>query len=165
MPKSKLNTKTNASTKPPANNNATKQAPAPDFRKTNYTLSELRDNRDLWYKICVLIYDLRHMTKDKTCESRTLQTTDAFYISAPYFSDDEAAIVKSAVVTPGTSVEQAIANNLENFFEKRRASGDCRPCGPHDMVPVYSSCFGIEKAEIEDEKFVSRVRRSGLSGS
>lgn len=105
------------------------------------------------------------MTKDRTCESRTLQTTDAFYISAPYFSDDEAAIVKSAVVTPGTSVEQAIANNLENFFEKRRASGDCRPCGPHDMVPVYLSCFGIEKAEIEDEKFVSRVRRSGLSGS
>lgn len=68
-------------------------------------------------------------------------------------------------MTPGTTVEQAISTDLENFFEKRRASGDCRPCGPHDMVPVYLSRFGIEKAEIEDEKFVSRVRRSGLGAS
>lgn len=60
------------------------------------------------------------------------------------------------------TIEQLISSTLENFFEKRRASGDCRPCGPHDMVPVYLSCFGIDKADIADEKFVSRLRRSGL---
>lgn len=145
-----------------ANKNTTSKATS---RRTSYTVLELRDNRDLWYKTCALIYDLRNMTKDKTCENRTLQTTDALYISTPYFSDGEAAAVKAATMDDGTTVEQAISTSLENFFEKRKASGDCRPCGPHDMVPVYLECFGVDKAEIEDEKFVSRVKRSGLGES
>lgn len=105
------------------------------------------------------------MAKDKACERRTLQTTDELYISAPYFTADEAVAIKSALVDADTSLEQAITSNLQSFFEKRRASGDCRPCGPHDMVPVYLSCFGIDKAELDDDKFVSRLRRSGLSTS
>lgn len=32
------------------------------------------------------------------------------------------------------------------------------------LIEVYLSCFGIEKTEIEDEKFVSRLKRSGLGG-
>jgi hypothetical protein len=133
-------------------------------RKSTYTLDELREERDIWYKICVLVHDLRNMTKDKTCENRTLQTTDAIYISAPYFSDDEAAVVKSAVTSTGSTIEQEISTNLETFFDKRQASEDYRPCGPHTLAPVYMSCFGIDKSEIEDEKFISRLRRSGLGG-
>jgi hypothetical protein len=129
------------------------------------TLSELRDDRDLWYKIRVLIYDL-YKIKDKPCENRIHQTTDVLYISAPYFSPDEAAAVKGALIDSSdgdsTTLEQAIQNSLENFFEKRWASGDYRPCGPHTIVPVYLACFGMDKADIEDEKFVSRIRRSGL---
>ncbi|CAJ2503371.1 Uu.00g107650.m01.CDS01 [Anthostomella pinea] len=134
----------------------------PDTKATK-SLAELRDDQVLWYKICVLVYDLRNMTKDKACEDRTLQTTDELYISAPYFSADEAATIKSATVSDNDNafLEQTITSNLQNFFEKRRASGDCRPCGPHDMVPVYLECFGIDRAEIENEKFVSRLRRSG----
>lgn len=162
MTKNQINTKTNPATKQSSSKPAASKTATDSSR--HYTLAELRDNPDMWYKICLLIYDLRNMTKDKTCENGTLQTIDALYISAPYFSDEEAAIVKNATMTPGASIEQAINTNLENFFEKREASGDCRPCGPHDMVPVYLSCFGIDKSEIEDEKFVSRVRRSGLGG-
>ncbi|KAK4505228.1 hypothetical protein PRZ48_003191 [Zasmidium cellare] len=127
------------------------------------TVADLRENWALWYKICVLVYDLHNMAKDKTCEKRLLQTTDELYISAPYFSNEEAVAIKAAEVdSEGASLQEAITTNLQNFFEKRKASGDCRPCGPHDMVPVYLSCFGIEKAEIEDAKFVGRVRRFGL---
>jgi hypothetical protein len=60
------------------------------------------------------------------------------------------------------TVEDAIKGCLENFFEKRRASGDARPCGPHDMGPIYLAVFGISKAELKDEKFLSRLRRAGL---
>jgi len=136
-------------------------------KTSTLTLMELRNNGDLWYKVRVLIYDLQNMKKDKACENRTLQTTDPHYISAPYFSAEEAAAVKNTVVNTSasagiTTLEQAISSSLGNFSEKRRPGGDFRPCGPHDMVPVYLSCFGIDKADIADEKFVSRLRRAGL---
>nr|OQO24230.1 hypothetical protein B0A51_12286 [Rachicladosporium sp. CCFEE 5018] len=130
--------------------------------KSYNTLSDLRADHEIWYKILVLIYDLRNIKMDKTSENRTLQTVDPLYISTPYFSLEEADAVKGVKVDAETTLEQAIMKALENFFEKRRASGDARPCGPHDMVPLYLECFGVGKGEIEDEKFVSRVRRAGL---
>jgi len=137
----------------------------PPVRPTPYTLPSLRANKDLWYQLLVLIYDLHH-PKDKPSEARTLQTTDALYISGPYFSVEEAEAIKSTIVddtpTATTTLETAISQKLENFFEKRRASGDSRPCGPHDLGPVYLQCLGIEKEEIGEERFVSRVRRSLL---
>ena len=45
----------------------------------------------MWYKIRVLIYDLRNLAKDHDSEQRTLCTTDELYISEPYFSPTEAA--------------------------------------------------------------------------
>ena len=60
------------------------------------------------------------------------------------------------------TVEEVIHTRLSNFFNKRKASGDARPCGPHDMLPIYSSVFGVVKEELEDDRFLSRLRRSGL---
>ncbi|EPE25418.1 hypothetical protein GLAREA_01330 [Glarea lozoyensis ATCC 20868] len=62
------------------------------------------------------------------------------------------------------TIETAIKSCLQNFFEKRRASGDERPCGPHDMGPIYRAVFGIAKEDLRDEKFLSRLRRTGLGG-
>jgi hypothetical protein len=117
------------------------------------------------------------------------------YISIPYFSPEEAALIKATVVTPPTlnkipefetfqledgtsgetkeptkekaipktvSIEEAIKSCLQNFFEKRRASGDTRPCGPHDMGPIYKAVFGITTEELSDEKFLGRLKRAGL---
>ncbi|KAK6434516.1 hypothetical protein LTR95_009302 [Oleoguttula sp. CCFEE 5521] len=144
---------------------ADKSSAIPATKSKSYdTLADLRADRDIWYRILVLIYDLRNIKNDRASENRTLQTLEPLYISTPYFTPEEAEAVKAVIVEAETqtTLEQAITKALENFFEKRRASGDARPCGPHDMVPVYFECFGVEKGEVEDEKFVSRVRRSGL---
>jgi hypothetical protein len=148
----------------PLPSTATKAASSKARLKSSgpHTLSDLRQDVNLWYKICVLIYDLRNMPKDPSCLRRLTPTIDVHYISEPYFSPDEAAAVKGALVEANTSIEDAITSSLQGFAEKRKASGDFRPCGPHDLVPVYLACFGTERAEIEDEKFVSRLRRSGL---
>jgi hypothetical protein len=159
------------------------------------TLSSLREDEDMWYKVRVLIYDLRNMDKDHASEQRTLCTTDELYISAPYFTPAEASRIKKAIVERtarssslsaveeqptghvsissapiepvhacGTeTIEDEIKTRLEGFFEKRRASGDSRPCGPHDLAPIYMAVFGVEQAEIKDERFLSRLRRSGLA--
>ena len=63
------------------------------------------------------------------------------------------------------TIEEAIKTRLSTFFDKRRASGDARPCGPHDMGPIYLAVFGIGKGELKDEKFLSRLRRAGLPRS
>jgi hypothetical protein len=65
-------------------------------------LPELQANNDLWYKIHVLLHDLCNIATDRAAESRTLATTDELYISAPYFTTDEAALVKSTKILPPT---------------------------------------------------------------
>ncbi|OBT55344.1 hypothetical protein VE04_04907 [Pseudogymnoascus sp. 24MN13] len=162
------------------------------------TLLDLREKLDLWYKIHVFLYDLCNISKDHAAEARTLCTTDELYISAPYFTPEEALLIKNTVVSPpiltdipefealefdedinsGTNeppkevapektltIEEAITSCLQNFFAKRRASGDARPCGPHDMGPIYKAVFGITTEELKDKKFLGRLRRTGLGQS
>ena len=59
-------------------------------------------------------------------------------------------------------MEEAIHGAFENFAGKRKASGDARPCGPHGLLPVYCDVFGVSKDELKGEKFLSRLRRSGI---
>jgi hypothetical protein len=169
---------------------------------TKTTLSDLKQDTNLWYKIQVLIYDLCNIKTDPSSESRTLLTTDELYISGPYFTASESALIKATIiqeirntgVTTETeetteeitavegaatakklgsltverepkTIEEAIKERLAGFFDKRRASGDSRPCGPHDMAPIYGSVFGIRHSEMQDERFLSRLRRSGLAES
>lgn len=126
------------------------------------TVQNLRKDLALWYNLLVLIYDLQNVKQDKNAQDRLNSTIHERYLSAPYFTTvDEVAKIQGAVLD-GVTVDEAITQRLENFFEKRKASGDARPCGPHDMVPAYLECFGIEKREIRDEGFVRRVRKHGL---
>lgn len=93
--------------------------------------------------------------------SSSTSTSIASFSSASTSSASASASTFYEKVT----LEQAIHNRLANFFDKRGASGDSRPCGPHDMVPIYMSVFGIGKEELRDERFLGRLRRSGLGGS
>lgn len=171
---------------------------APQVTKT--TLSDLKQDTNLWYKIHVLIHDLGNIKTDPSSELRTLLTTDELYISGPYFAASESALIKATIIqdTRNTEVateteqtteeitavegaaaaktldsvtverepktiEEAIKERLAGFFDKRRASGDSRPCGPHDMAPIYERVFGIQHSELRDERFLGRLRRSGLA--
>lgn len=50
----------------------------------------------------------------------------------------------------GRSFDAAARALLNSFIEKRRASGDARPCGPHHLAPLYASLFGIDMEELKD---------------
>ena len=144
----------------------------------------------LGYKIRVLLYDFLNVTKDPNSERRINSTTDEHYISAPYFEHDQAMVVKAAIVDAdlpkhdpsisdytdgknnenssercglqGQTFDAAVRTMLNQFIDKRRASGDARPCGPHHLAPLYASLFGIGMEEIQDSKFLSRLRRAGI---
>ncbi|KAL8963938.1 MAG: hypothetical protein Q9183_004831 [Haloplaca sp. 2 TL-2023] len=144
-------------------------------------LSDLRRNPDLWYRIRVLLHDLSNVGNDASSEKRLSATTNELYISGPYFTEAEATQILSTLVDLNTlsdegsltsspeictaSIQDTIHQRLANFFDKRKASGDSRPCGPHDMLPIYLDVFEVQKQDLKDEKFLGRLRRSGLGDS
>lgn len=79
------------------------------------TTSELRANPTFQYKIKALLYDLANISKDRASEQRTLATTDELYISAPYFSPEEASCVRSALVDSdlGDAGHEQFEDNIE----------------------------------------------------
>jgi hypothetical protein len=155
------------------------------------TTRDLRDDSTLGYKICILIHDLCNAAKDPISQQRLETATDELYLS-PYFSNDDTTTIRNALVTndsdtdkishdneadislPTTArfvdgqitelqtVEQAIHNALAGFFDKRKASGDARPCGPHTLAPVYLDVFGLSRSDIQDVRFLARLRRQGV---
>ncbi|TVY88277.1 hypothetical protein LAWI1_G004452 [Lachnellula willkommii] len=149
-------------------------------QKNGATLSDLQSNFDLWHRILVLLHDLSNIATDRAAEARTLCTTDELYISGPTVvsaptqdevpefealaldANEPAKAKEKPTLSENMTIEEAITSCLENFFGKRRASGDARPCGPHDMGPIYREVFGVSKDDLRDEKFLSRLRRLGL---
>ena len=60
-----------------------------------------------------------------------------------------------------TTVEEAINEQLANFFDKRIASGNSRPCRAYNIVPIYMSVLNIDREELKDWRFLKRVWRHG----
>ena len=149
------------------------------------TLSSLRQDTDLWYRICVLLNDLSTSWSDPSAERRVSKTTHKLYIGAPYFSESDAVKMLTTRIgntagvatreeqqtsgfqeTPLPSseivtLEDALHTRLAKFLDKRRARGDLRPCGPHNMAPMYMSLLGVTKEELKDKRFLRRLWRCG----
>ena len=96
------------------------------------------------------------------------------YISEPYFTNSEAIRICTAIVDgicgytdivihKDATVEEVIHAKLSNFFNKRKAtrSGDARPCGPHDVLPIYLSIFGIGTEGLKDDHFFEPFEEIG----
>ncbi|CAM1503667.1 Fc.00g012580.m01.CDS01 [Cosmosporella sp. VM-42] len=113
---------------------------------------------------------------------RPSKATDPLHISEPYFTPEEAALTKQAIVDNdgdvhqhtfhpkgddypaerhnlrGDTFESAVHTQLANSLDKRRAGGDNRPWKPLDMAPIYKQVFGIHLVELKNEKFRRRLR-------
>jgi hypothetical protein len=150
------------------------------------TLSDLCKDADMRYRSQVLLYDLSNVANDSLSQKRLSSTTHELYISEPYFTESEVIKFRTAFIDESLETEiseiqspsssndnsasrmitiEAIHDQLTNFFDKRKASGDARPYEPHDMVTIYGHIFGIQKEQLKDERFLGRLRRSGLGDS
>ncbi|KAF1731259.1 hypothetical protein CRV24_009338 [Beauveria bassiana] len=153
------------------------------------TTSAVAADPILGFKMRLLIHDFINVEKDANAARRINSTTHPHYISLPYFDQQQADAVKAAIVDTISAVEQeqeqgqgqehlAVLANIssqqgqrfeaalgvffQNFFDKRRASGDARPCGPHNLAPVYALLFGIDKKELDSPQFQSRIRKERI---
>lgn len=148
------------------------------------TTSTVATDPILGYRIRVLLHDFLNVTQDSRSQKRLNSTIDEHYISGPYFDEGQAAMVKAAIIDvdivkhvaadyiedidrdlisqQGNSFEAAIRTLLGGFLDKRRASGDARPCGPHHLAPLYAKFLGIDLEELKEDKFLGRLRRAGI---
>jgi hypothetical protein len=160
--------------------------------KTNTAIAS---DPTLGYKFRVILHDFLNVVKDPNSEQRINATTDEHYISLPYFNQDEATVIKSAIVDdnlsqhdlgalfaryahevdeeegeerrgerendPGSVIEVLGDKTLDgvvrallmSFLEKRRASGDSRPCKPHHLAPMFAALLGLIYRRFERKGF------------
>jgi hypothetical protein len=120
----------------------------------------------LWYKIHVLIYDLRNFQANSACRERLETVIDASYFGSPYFTPAEATIVKSfqvSSVSLAEVIEATLKERLERRMKKRVYSGDFRVCAAHDVAPILEKALGVKGKDLmRDKEFLRFVENWGL---
>ncbi|KAL2067467.1 hypothetical protein VTL71DRAFT_1892 [Oculimacula yallundae] len=152
-----------------------------------FTVADLRNNAILWYKINVLIYDLRNFSTVLPSQNRLDSVLDPSYLGPPYFTAPEAQTIKRTLVDTSKPVhpsvkapagqdgkeqnlrpleeviEDTLKERLERRIKKREESGDFRVCAAHDLAPILERAFGVNGKEVEkDMVFLDVVERWGL---
>jgi hypothetical protein len=131
------------------------------------SLSELKMDSNIWYKIHVLLYDLRHFEQSNVSRHRLETVIDPSYLGEPYFNPDEAEKIKGARLdgdkTLSALIEETLDERLSRRMKKRVESGDYRVCAAHDVAPILEKAFGIKPKELErNHAFLDTMSANGL---
>ena len=132
-------------------------------------LSALKTNidSDLWYKLHVLVYDLRHFEQSNFSRSRLESVVDPSYLGEPYFTRNEADKLKGALVdtdkTLSVLIEETLNERLNRRMKKRVESADYRVCAAHDIAPILERALNIKPKDLErNQAFVDTMLEHGL---
>ena len=134
---------------------------------SSVSLSELKMNSNVWYKIHVLLYDLRHFEQIKVSHSRLETVIDPSYLGEPYFDQDEAEKIKGARLdgnkTLSALIEETFNERLNRRMKKRVESGDYRVCAAHDVASILEKALGIKSKDLErNQAFLNKMSANGL---
>ena len=122
-----------------------------------------KTDHDLWYKLHVLLYDLRHFEQSDVSKSRLETVVDPSYLGEPYFNQNEAQKIKGGQLsnenkTLSALIEETLNERLDRRIKKRIESGDYRVCAAHDVAPILEKAFGIKPKDLErDQTFLNTV--------
>ncbi|KAI9809230.1 MAG: hypothetical protein M1825_002521 [Sarcosagium campestre] len=138
-----------------------------------HTVKDVCENKTLWYKIHVLVYDLRHYNAKHASRDRLDAVVDLTYIGQPYFDPSEVEFLKATVVSvkgqESLKLPELISSTLDERLNRRMKnrvdSGDFRVCAAHDLAPIWEAAFNIHfKKLCKDQKFKRLVDSRGLRG-
>ena len=130
-------------------------------------LPELKMDSNIWYKIHVLLYDLRHFHESNVSRFRLETVIDPSYLGEPYFNPDEAEKIKGARLegdrTMAALIEETLNERLDRRIKKRMESGDYRVCAAHDVAPILEKALSIKPKDLERNKaFLDTMSANGL---
>ena len=131
------------------------------------SLAELKMDSNIWYKIHVLLYDLRHFEQSSISRSRLETVIDPSYLGEPYFNQVEAEKIKGARLegdkTLSALIEETLNERLDRRAKKRVQSGDYRICAAHDIAPILEKALGIKPKDLErSQAFLDSMSANGL---
>ncbi|KAE8359189.1 hypothetical protein BDV27DRAFT_162877 [Aspergillus caelatus] len=110
------------------------------------TVSNIKDFSafpNLWYRIDVLIADLKSFNKPDS-NKRLEKIVDPSFIGEHF-------------------VEEELNKRLDRRNKKRVESGDFRICAAHDLAPIMAQVLGIDLKQLEkDKRFANLVEEKGL---
>ena len=128
-------------------------------------------SNNLWYRLHVFVYDLRHFRDNDAARERLDSIMDALYIGLPYFTPAEAEMITNTMVsasidtnsddgverqkTLGKHIEETMNTKLTRRTKKRVESRDFRVCAAHDLAPIFESVFGISQKVLNKDRAVS----------
>ncbi|QDS73976.1 hypothetical protein FKW77_008426 [Venturia effusa] len=139
-------------------------APASASKKMPCSIADLQQNKSVWYKIHVLIYDLRHFHEADMSYDRLAQVADRSYIDAPYFTPKEAEMVRNTRVRGKKTLEMVVEKTLMEGLEKwKKGSVESGDCAARDLAPVLERLFGIDPMRLDrDTMFLALMGAYGL---
>ena len=151
----------------PAGAFATKSASRSSMDNSLVSFPELKMDSDLWYRIHVLLYDLRHFEQSNVSQSRLETVVDPSYLGEPYFNQDEAEKIKGARLdgdkTMSALIEETLNERLDRRMKKRVESGDYRVCAAHDVAPILEKALSIKPKDLErNQAFLDTMSANGL---
>lgn len=79
---------------------------------TLISLPELKMDSNIWYKIHVLLYDLRHFEQSNVSQSRLEKVADPLYLGESYFNQGEAEKIKGARLDGDKTMSALIEETL-----------------------------------------------------
>ena len=135
--------------------------------KSSVGLPELMMDSNIWYKIHVLLYDLRHFDESNVSRSRLETVIDPSYLGEPYFNSDEVEKIKGAHLEGGRTmaalIEETLNERLNRRIKKRAESGDYRVCAANDVAPILEKALGIKPKDLKRNKtFMDTMTANGL---
>lgn len=130
-------------------------------------VQELQENKALWYKIHVFVYDLRNFRENDDSRGRLDSIIDASYIGMPYFAEEEVQAIKSTTVQGTKNLEAVIRETLEERLnrrmKKRVKSDDYRVCAAHDLAPIFEKGLSIDHKRLaKDSEFLNLMEQRKL---
>lgn len=123
--------------------------------KCQIQIKDIQQNAQMWYKVRVLLFDLRHFKEKDESRERLELVIDPSYIGASYFEPSEAQLLKQMTTDDsGKTLETMIQATLDEKSNRRKRleSSDYRVCAPHDLAPIFERFFGIKPKDLVRDK-------------